>query len=73
MTLAERTITAAVALGLAAALPTPPARAPAYHWVAPTSTAGADSQRAAPPTPAEVERALREYRAAVARRADPSR
>ena len=73
MTLAERTITAAVALGAAAALPTPPARVPAYHWAAPASTAGAESQRAAPPTQAEVERALREYRAAAARRAEPTR
>lgn len=74
MTLAERTITAAIALGLAATVPTPAVHGPRYVWhvgqdagTPDASTAGDAGQTDAQRTAAMVE-ALRAYEAAHERR-----
>lgn len=74
MTLAERTITAAITLGLAATIPTPAVRCPRYFWhvgqdagTADASTAG-DASITAEQRAAQVAEALRAYEAAHGRR-----
>lgn len=79
MTLAERTIAAAATLGLAAAAPSPQADVVRYRWAisqdAGATDSGADSavSQPSPPTPAEIEQALRAYQQAAERRMESTK